>query len=178
MPHRVWNDSFGDHFMNTRFVKAALVGTVAFAALGSTGAQAATATANAKAKILAQITVTRNADLDFATIVPTSVASTVTVTPAGARTCGVGLVCLGTAAASDFGVTGTTGQVVTVSVPTTVSLTGPGAAMSASLVASASTITLAALNTFQVGGTLSVGANQLEGSYVTAAPFTVTVNYQ
>ena len=163
--------------MNMRFVKAALVGTVAFAALGSTGAQAATATAVAKAQILKQITVTRNTDLDYATIIPGAAASTVIVTPAGTRTCGVGLVCTGTATAADFSVAGTIGQVATVSVPATVSLTGAGAPMTSTLVSSAATITLAATNNFQVGGTLTVGANQVDGAYV-SAPFTVTVNYQ
>ena len=163
--------------MNTRFIKAALVGTVAFAALGSTGAQAATATAVAKAQILKQITVTRNTDLDYATIIPSAVASTVIVTPTGTRTCGVGLVCTGTPTAANFSVTGTIGQVATVSVPATVSLVSGANTMSSTLVSSAATITLAAANTFSVGGTLSVGANQVDGAYV-SAPFTVTVDYQ
>jgi Mat/Ecp fimbriae major subunit len=162
--------------MTNRFMKAALVGTVAAAAFASTGAQAATATATARAQILQQVTVTRNTDLDYATIVTGAAASTVIVTPAGVRTCGVGLVCTGTVTAADFSVVGTIGQVATVSVPATVSLTSGANTMTSTLVSSTALMTLAAVNNFQVGGTLAVGANQSDGAY--AGTFTVTVNYQ
>jgi Mat/Ecp fimbriae major subunit len=162
--------------MTTRFMKAALAGTIAAAAFASTGAQAATATATARAQILQQITVTRVADLDYATIVSGAAASTVIVTPAGARTCGAGLVCTGTATAANFSVVGTIGQVATVSVPATVTLTSGANTMASTLVSSTALMTLAATNNFNVGGTLAVGANQADGAY--AGTFTVTVNYQ
>lgn len=162
--------------MTTRFIKAALVGTVAAASLAATGANAATATADAKAQILQQVTVTKNADLDYATIVTGAAASTVVVSPLGVRTCGLGLVCTGTATAADFSVAGTVGQVATVSVPASVSLTSGANSMSSTLLSSAATLTLALTNNFTVGGTLSVGANQPDGAYV--GNFTVTVNYQ
>ncbi len=167
--------------MTNRFMKAALAGTVFAAAFASTGAQAATATATANAKILKQVTVTKNFDLDYATIVTGAAAADVTVSPAGVRTCGAGLVCTGTARAAAFTVVGTVGEVVTISAPATVSLTSGANNMSSTLVASASTLTIsatAANNTFQYGGTLSVGANQPDGVYTTPTPFTVTVNYQ
>jgi Mat/Ecp fimbriae major subunit len=174
-------DFFGDQFvMTNRFTKTALVGTVFAAAIASTGAQAATATATAKAEILQQVTVTKNTDLDYAVIVTGAAASSVTVTPAGARTCGAGLVCTGTVTAADFSVVGTVGKVVTISAPATVSLVSGGNTMSSTLVGSASTLTIsatAANNKFQYGGTLTVAANQADGVY-TSAPFTVTVNYQ
>jgi Mat/Ecp fimbriae major subunit len=165
--------------MNIRLMKAALVGTVAAAAFASTGAQAATATAAAKAEILQQVTVTKNADLDYAVIVTGAAASTVQVSTAGVRTCGVGLTCTGTAVAADFTVAGTTGKVVTISVPASVSLTSGANNMSSTLVGSAALMTIsatAANNKFQVGGTLSVGASQADGVY--SGNFTVTVNYQ
>ncbi len=162
--------------MTNRFTKAALAATFATAAFASTGAQAATATATARAQILQQLTVTRTADLDYATIVTGAAASTVVVTPGGVRTCGVGLVCTGTATAAAFNVVGTIGQVATVSVPATVSLVSGGNTMSSTLVSSTALMTLAAVNNFQVGGTLSVGASQADGAY--AGVFTVTVNYQ
>ncbi len=162
--------------MTNRFTKAALAATVTAAAFVSTGAQAATATATARAQILQQVTVTRNTDLDYATIVTGAAASTVIVTPAGVRTCGVGLVCTGTATAADFSVVGTIGQVATVSVPATVSLTSGANTMTSTLVSSTALMTLAAVNNFQVGGTLAVGASQSDGAY--AGTFTVTVNYQ
>ena len=163
--------------MTNRFMKAAFAATVTAAAFASTGAQAATATATAQARILQQITVTKNTDLNYATIVTGVAASTVDVDSAGARTCGAGLVCTGTTTAADFSVVGTVGQVVTISVPASVSLNSGANSMSSTLVASAATMTLAATNNFQVGGTLSVGANQADGVY-TSPNFTVTVNYQ
>ena len=146
--------------MTNRFTKAALAATFATAAFASTGAHAATATATARAQILQQLTVTRTADLDYATIVTGAAASTVVVTPGGVRTCGVGLVCTGTATAAAFNASARSG----------------GNTMSSTLVSSTALMTLAAVNNFQVGGTLSVGASQADGAY--AGVFTVTVNYQ
>jgi len=160
----------------TKTIKAlALTGVVALG-FSASAANAATASAVAKASILRQITVTKTADLDYATIVTGTAASTVVITPAGARTCGTGLVCSGTASAARFGVVGTIGQIATVSVPATVSLTSGANTMTSSLVSSTATITLAATNTFSVGGTLSVGASQADGVY--SGNFTATVDYQ
>lgn len=169
--------------MNTRLMKAALAATVFSAGFASTGAHAATASATAKAEILQQVTVTKNADLDYAVIVTGATASTVQVSTAGVRTCGAGLTCTGTVTAADFSVAGTVGKVVTISVPASATLVSGANSMTSTLVGSASTMTIsatAANNTFQVGGTLSVGANQADGVYQTtvAAPITVTVNYQ
>ena len=162
--------------MTNRFMKAALVGTVFAAAFASTGAQAATATASAKAQILTQITVTKTADLDFATIVSAPAASTVVVSPAGVRTCGSGLVCTGTATAAAFGIVGTTGSIVTIASDPTVTLNSGANSMTSSLVTSAATRTLTGTDAFTVGGTLAVAANQAAGAYT--GTFTVTVNYQ
>ena len=48
--------------------------------------------------------------------------------------------------------------------------------MTASLTPSTGTITLAGGDSFSVGGTLNVGANQADGAY--SGTFTVTVDYQ
>jgi Mat/Ecp fimbriae major subunit len=161
--------------MNKTFKALALTG-VAMLGFSGTAASAATANADARATILRQITVTKTADLDYATIVTGAAASTVQVSTAGVRTCGSGLVCTGTVTAAGFSVVGTVGQVATVSVPATVTLTSGANTMSSTLVSSTSSITLAALNSFTVGGTLSVGANQADGVYL--GNFTVTVDYQ
>lgn len=150
---------------------------VATVALGSSAAMAATASADAKAKILAPVTVTKTADLDFGTIVTGTVADTVQISTAGARTCGTNLVCSGAVSAAGFTVDGTTGETVTVSIPASVTLTSGANSMSASLVRSAPTVLLTAgVDSFTVGGTLSVAANQADGSYL--GTFTATVNYQ
>lgn len=170
--------------MTNRISKLALATTAIFAlGLGATNASAnpASATAVAKAKVLRQLTITKNADLDFGTIVTGNAASTVTVDAAGARTCGTGLTCSQTPASAKFTVTGTNNAVVTVSVPATVTLNSGTNSMTASLTAlptlnlgnSGNTGTALAF-----GGTLNVGANQADGVYETATPFAVTVNYQ
>ena len=145
--------------------------------LGATAAYAATATGTARAKILRQVTLTNTSDLQFGTIVTGAAASTVDIDSAGARTCGAGLVCSGTTTAAGFTIGGTTGQVVTISVPATVSLTSGANSMSSTLAASAATATMVAnAGSFTVGGTLSVGASQADGDYT--GTFTATVNYQ
>jgi Mat/Ecp fimbriae major subunit len=165
--------------MKTQMLKALVAGaTIAALGLGATAANAATATATARAKILRQVTLTNTSDLQFGTIVTGTTASTVLISSSGARTCGTGLLCSGASTAAGFNVTGTSGQVVAVSVPATVTLTSTaGNTMSASLAASAATVTLAAnAGSFSVGGTLSVGANQADGDY--EGTFTATADYQ
>jgi Mat/Ecp fimbriae major subunit len=164
--------------MKTQMIKAAVLGSVIAAlGLGATSAQAATASATARAKILRQVTLTNTSDLQFGTIVTGTAASTVTVDSAGARTCGAGLVCSGATTAAGFDIAGTSGQVVTISVPATVSLTSGANSMTATLAASAATATLVAnAASFSVGGDLAVGANQADGDYT--GTFTATANYQ
>ena len=93
----------GDHTVMNKTFKALALVSVATLGFGASAANAATASATAKASILKQITVTKTSDLDYATIVTGAAASTVILTPAGARTCGVGLTCTGTAISSKGG---------------------------------------------------------------------------
>jgi Mat/Ecp fimbriae major subunit len=161
--------------MTKTFKALALTGVVALG-FSASAANAATASATAKANILKQITVTKTADLDYATIVTGAAASTVQITPAGVKTCGAGLTCTGTVSAAAFTVVGTVGAIANVTVPASVSLSSGANSMTSTLVGSASTLTLAASNTLTVGGTLSVGASQADGVY--SGTFTVTVDYQ
>ncbi len=165
----------------TKLIARAVYGAALTAlALSAGTAHAATASASAKAKILKQITVAKTADLDFGTIVSGTSASTVIVSTGSARTCGTGLTCTGTVTAASFDVSGTNNAVVTVTGDNTVALAnGTGGTMSASLTRSATTLTLtnaAVGGTFQVGGTLSLAANQADGAYT--GTFNVTVDYQ
>lgn len=176
--HSVYVFLRGNLTMKMNVLKAVIAGSlVASLGMGATAANAATASATAKAKILRQVTVTNTSDLQFGTIVTGTAASTVIVSSAGARTCGTGLICSGAFTAAGFNVTGTTGQVVTVSVPASVTLASGTNSMTASLSSSNSTLTLAAnAGSFSVGGTLSVGANQADGDY--SGTFAATVDYQ
>jgi len=161
----------------SKFIKAAAAASVlAVSTMGVTAAHAATASADATANILQQVTVTNTSDLDFATIVTGAAASTVAVDSAGAVTCGAGLVCSGTTTAAGFDVTGTTGQTVDVSSDASVTLNSGANSMTATLATSVATIVLDGTDAFTVGGTLSVGAGQADGAYV--GTFNVTVDYQ
>lgn len=165
--------------MRTIGMKRALAGVaIAAFAMNAQAAQAASATGQAKAKILRQIQLTAGSPLDFGTIISGSTASTVAMTTAGTRTCGSGLSCPGTGAAGSFDIQGTNGAVVTVSGDSSVTLNGSiSGTMTAALTYSANTVTLGASGgAFQVGGTLNVGANQASGDY--AGTYNVTVNYQ
>lgn len=160
-------------------MKRAIVGAaIAALALNAPAAHAASATGTATAKILRQITLTNTSALQYATIISGASASTVAVSTAGVRTCGASLSCLGTATAASFDVDGTEGAVVLVGGDSSVSLTGSlGGTMTSSLTYSAANITLGATGgSFQVGGTLSVGANQAAGDYT--GTFNVTADYQ
>jgi hypothetical protein len=148
----------------SKFMKAALASSalVAFA-ISATAARADTATADARANILAQVT--------------SDAASTVEVSAGGNVTCGSGLVCTGTRTAAGFDVSGTTGETVDVSVDKTVTLTNPnGDKMTADLAVSDATIVLAGSDAFTVGGILNVGASQADGAY--KGSFEVAVVYQ
>ena len=159
--------------------KIALLAAAATLAFGASSAQAATASADATATILQQITVTKTADLAFGPIVVGATGGNVTVANNGttAISCAAALACSGTSNAAAFTVVGTVGEAVTVTVDPSVSLTSGSNSMSASLNPSYSgTHTLVASDTLRVGGTLAVAGNQASGVY--SGTFNVTVNYQ
>lgn len=155
---------------------------VALATLGfASNASAATATANAQAEILDPLVLTLDvADprLDFGTIALNGApGGTVTLTPANVRTCAATLTCVGTTATPNFDITGAANRPVSITVPASITLTGAGAPMTVTLTSSSSGLTLSAAGagTFDVGGTLTVGASQAAGVYT--GTMTVTVVY-
>ena len=167
----------------SKMIKAALASSVLVASvMSANAAHAATASADAKANILEQVSVSSDgSDLDFATIVSAPTASTVTVSTAGARTACTGdAVCSGTVSAAGFTFGGTTGQTVTIDADASVELTNDnGDTMTATLVESATTQIIsseASSNVFTIGGSLSVGADQADGAYT--GSFDVDVDYQ
>ena len=169
--------------MGKTLLKRAVVGAAIAAMTMSAGtAHAASATGTARAKILRQITLTNTRDLQFATIISGATASTVVVSTAGAPTCGAGLICTGTTTSANFDIQGTNNAVVLVGGDANVTLNGSlGGTMGAVLDYSTGSVTLTTGSgtvggSFQVGGTLSVGINQIEGDYT--GTFNVTANYQ
>lgn len=169
--------------MTKFFVKGVALATVAAMGFTANAAQAANATASAKANILRSVSITKTSDLDFGTIAPSNTAvSTVQVNAAGGVTCGTGLVCSGTTTAAGFEISGANGQTVSITSDASVTLnntTTAGTSMNASLALNNSTMLLTATpanNAFKVAGTLSVAPGQAEGAY--SGTFTVNVNYQ
>jgi hypothetical protein len=167
-------------------IAAGAVAALALTSAPAAAAVSATANANAQAKIFRPLTLTKNTDLNFGTIVISGSSFTgevVQLDQAGAVTCGGGtnLVCDTTnASAATFTVVGTNNQTVDVTVPATVSLTGSnGGTLSMSTDAPATVALGASGNAgvpFGVGGSISIDSTTTDGVYT--GNFDVTANYQ
>lgn len=167
--------------MTSKISSAVLAGTAVLAVtFGSTAAQAATASATARARVLRALTIqNNNRPLEFGAVVAVATPGTVTIDTAGTRSsCLGGISCSGAVSAALFDITGTATEVVTIDADASVTLTSGANSMSATLTESAATATLSATGAaaFSVGGTLSVAANQAEGVYT--GTFNVVANYQ
>lgn len=178
----------------TRFhrsaARALTIGAAAIGAALSTPASAAEMAGTANAAIIRPNTLVKTEDLDFGTLISGAAGGTVTINPVtNARTTAGGVTPVGNDGRRAI-FQGTGGIfLITVSGSTSVTLTrvGGGAApMTASLVRAASTsgggiallgVTLlpSGVQTYYIGGTLNVPANQPEGNY--SGTFTLTVNY-
>ena len=158
--------------------KVALLGAIAAVAMASTGAQAATETADAQVRIIAAVQLVEVNALNFGIVAPGAAAGIVTIsTTSDTPTCDLGLSCVGTTTRGRFTVTGASGQTVAIAVDPTVTLNSGGNTMSVALTPSTTTVaTTGSPVAFFVGGALSVGASQVAGNYV--GTFTVTANYQ
>lgn len=163
--------------MKTNFVKLLGVAGVVVAGIAAP-AHAETAQGDATVKILSAITVTKAADLNFGNVVSSNAAATVSVGEDGTRTCGTGLNCYGTTTAGAFSVAGAAGETVSVGIDTpTIQLSNGTQSMAVALSTSTSALTLTGgVGSFNVAGTLSVGANQAAGTYT--GQYNVSVNYQ
>jgi Mat/Ecp fimbriae major subunit len=166
-----------DQFMLNK--KIALLGA-AMAAMVSTGANAAQVTATAEVEILAPVTLTETAGLDFGIVAAGSSAGTVTIgTGANTAGCSAGLACVGTASRGIFEVVGanTTTVVITVDASTTLSNGTPADDMNLTLNPSVTSLTATgAAQTFYVGGVLSVAGGQTAGTYT--GSYDVSADYQ
>lgn len=171
-------------------IKTLALATVAATGLVATGANAAPAgqSADAKVKVLKPLTITKSTDLDFGTVVPSTTATGTVVVNAGsaAANCSTGLTCTKTASSASFAVKGSKNALISVTYPTTVSLTqtagtgtgaGTGAPMLVTFTAKPASPALDTKGdfSFAVGGSLAVAADQADGNY--SAPFNVTVDY-
>lgn len=139
------------------------------------------ASSNASAIVITPITVATTAHLVFGAVQPKSIAGSVTLSPSGTRTgSNVVLSSMALGNAARFNITGHANANFTIALPSSITLTGPGTAMTLSSFTSnlgtSGTIGAAGTAILRVGGTLAIAANQAPGSY--SGSFNVTVNYQ
>ncbi len=134
---------------------------------------------NVTITLLAPISISVGANMDFGTMVPTGIpGGTVTVTPAGAISSVNVDLFGGFPAAAAFDVTGASGQAYFITLPSSATLTSGGDTMNVDTFnhdAGASPSLVGGSDTFNVGATLHVGPTQAAGTY--SGTFTVTVNY-
>lgn len=138
------------------------------------------ATATASATIVTPISISSDRNLSFGNILAAATAGTVQITPAGVRSATtVSLPAItGTVTTAQFVISGTSGMTYSVTLPASISISdGSSHTMTVdSFQHNASGTLPAATETFQVGATLQVGANQVAGNYGPGS-FSVSVNY-
>lgn len=161
----------------TKSIYRILLGTLALIVLIPAAGMAQTsdtASADAHANIIAPITLTWTADLDFGDIVAdTTSTGTVTVDLTGVAT-PVTVQHLGGSAAAAFTVAGESGLAYVVTSDPSVTLVGTGVDMTATLNPDCGGCVVGTDNVV-VGGTLTVGIAQAAGAYT--GTFDVTVSY-
>lgn len=143
----------------------------------------ASVTANATATIVKSISIEKIADLRFGKIIAASTAGQVAIQTDGTRTIASGDVVLfnqeSDHRAASFKTIGSPNATYDLSFPASVSLTGPTGSSPMTIegfVHSATgTLSAAGEETFNVGATLNVGANQAAGEYT--GTFSVTAAY-
>lgn len=144
----------------------------------------ASASATITANVLVPISITKVTDLNYGNISVSAVPGTLTIDPAGSRTAtgGVSLpVVSGTVTPATFTVNGAGGSTYSITLPGAPTILTSGAntmtSNSYASVPSGTGTLLLGSQTLAEGSTLTVGASQAAGLYVSATPFTVTVNY-
>lgn len=143
----------------------------------------ASVSAKATATIVKSISIEKNADLKFGKIIAASTAGQVAIQTDGSRTVASGNVVLFNQGsdhqAASFKTIGSPNATYYLSFPPSVSLAGPSGSTPMTIegfVHSATgTLSASGEETFNVGATLKVGANQAAGEY--AGTFSVTAAY-
>jgi hypothetical protein len=151
------------------------------AGFAASPAYADTEAAQSRITVVAPLTLIKSDDLQFGSIL-SGAAGTVTISATtGARTNTGGAIPVGAGfQRAEFAGMAQLGLITTISIPATTTLNriGGGASMPTTLVLEGSSTRLFtgnAIQFFRVGGTLTVSANKLPGTY--QGTFTMTVNY-
>ena len=161
------------------FMGTALI-CVAFAA---TSFAQVSATANASATIVTPISISKNNDMNFGNVATDGTVGTVILAPASTRTSTGGITfpaTAGTVTAASFAVAGSGSYTYSISLPTSVIIANGANNMTVSGFISSPSFTgtlSSGTQTLTVGATLNIAAAQVAGTYASASPFTVTVNY-
>jgi len=154
---------------------------VAAAAVPAPALAAQTDSSDARALLLLPLSITKVNDLDFGTVVSSATSGTVSIAADGSGqsvTGGVTPVPSGTVSRALFSGGGTAGQQVNIFLAPPASLSdGNGHSVPISLSLEKSVVTIDATRAFFVGigGTVTVAANQAEGTYT--GTFTVLAQY-
>ena len=144
----------------------------------------ATATTNftASATVVQGLTMNLTSNMNFGSILSQAQAGTVSLSATNIRTTTGGIVAVGGNSVAGFSVTGNPSTAYTVTLPPASTLTGPGQAMAIAFSTAqvtggnlTRTLSNAGSDSFNVGATLSVNANQVAGAY--SGVFPVTVSY-
>jgi hypothetical protein len=161
----------------------ALVSGMAAAGIICAPAQAATRAAPVEAVTIKPLSLVKTEDLDFGTLIAGPAAGTATINAnTGVRTTtgGVTAAAGGTPKRAEFVGVAIIGLLINVAIGASPTLTnGTGGSMTTALAVEGGTglrlFPGTGVQTFRVGGTLNVGANQQSGDY--AGTFSLTVNY-
>lgn len=165
-------------------MKKLLISAGALAALAlSTPALAAnSASANATVNIVSPLSLTKNTDLNFGTVVGPFAGEVVHVDTSGTRTCPGTLTCSGSASvsAASFSLTGTAGQAVVLTIPDSVTLNGSvSGTLDVDLTGDKPanpTLDGSGNASFSIGGKLTIPTGTVDGVY--SSTFDVTADYQ
>jgi len=164
--------------------KAAIVSAFAAAVLLCAPADAATITASAQANVVKPLTLTSLQGLDLGTITlgpGTWSNAKVSLTQTGTFSCGANLICTGAPMAAQFNVSGSKSNVVAISAPNVTLTNQADATKTLVMTLSApSTITLtnsgAPGTNFSVGGSITLNSTTPDGTY--SGTITITADYQ
>jgi hypothetical protein len=143
------------------------------------------ATATASGTIVSPIAITKTQDLNFGNVAVSATPGSVILAPDASRsiTGGVTLPAVsGTVTAAHFDVTGTPSYTYAITLPSTSTTVSSGTDNMlvddfTSFPATTGTLDATGVQTVNVGATLNVDASQAPGTYTSAVPFEVTVNY-
>ena len=167
-------------------LSAAAALTVVFSASLSEVSAQATATATASATIVTPIAISKTADMNFGNVAVHAInPGTVAMSAAAVRsiTGGVTLpATTGTVSAASFTVSGQGNYTYAITLPsTTVTIANGAITMDVhsftSSPSSTGTLSAGGTDILTVGATLDVAGGQAAGTYTSATPFSVTVNY-